>query len=229
MIDLDKLKPILTGYKDYFPSHWNDEKYKWGAIKHFQDHWDIDVSNFGDMFKAATDKTYNLLVSGYAYPRAMITNFAKADDEATRSMFQQIFDKSRDLSERVEAFQTAAENIRVKYDDGTWRNHYENTSAISTYLWLMLPDKYYLYRYEIFRDVAAELSSNYKPKRNGSMDSLIGGFAMYDELCTAISGDEEILSMVKAAISDNCYSDPKFKTITVDAGFYLSRFYLDTM
>ena len=41
MIDLERLKPILEGYKAYFPSHWDDEKYKWEVIKHFQDHWDI--------------------------------------------------------------------------------------------------------------------------------------------------------------------------------------------
>lgn len=72
MIDLERLKPVLEGYKAYFSSHWDDEKYKWEAIKHFQDHWDIDAENFGDMFKQATDKTFNLLASGYAYPRGRL-------------------------------------------------------------------------------------------------------------------------------------------------------------
>lgn len=71
------------------------------------------------MFKQATDKTSNLLASGYAYPRGMITNFAKADDEAKRSMFRDLFDESVDLGARVYAFQKAAEVIRVKHDDGT--------------------------------------------------------------------------------------------------------------
>ena len=53
MIDLEKLNPILEGYKAYFPSHWDDEKYKWEAVKHFQDHWNIDAENFGDMFKCS--------------------------------------------------------------------------------------------------------------------------------------------------------------------------------
>ena len=136
MIKIEKLKQILEGYKTYFPSRWEDEKYKWEAIKHFQDHWNIDAENFGEMFKQATDKTYNLLASGYAYPRSMITNFAKADDEATRAMFRDLFDESVNLAFRVDAFQNAAENLRAKYDDGTWRNHYQNTKAISTYLWL---------------------------------------------------------------------------------------------
>lgn len=143
MIDHEKLKPILEGYKAYFPVHWEDEKYKWEAIQHFQDHWDIDVENFVDMFKQATDKTSNLLASGYAYPRGMITNFAKADDEAKRSMFRDLFDESVDLGARVYAFQKAAEVIRVKHDDGTQSNHYQKTNATSSYLWLRYPDKEY--------------------------------------------------------------------------------------
>lgn len=227
MIDLEKLKQILNGYKAYFPNHWSDEKYKWEAVKHFQTHWDIEAENFGDMFKQATDRTYNLLASGYAYPRAMITNFAKADDEAVRQMFRDLFDESRDLAERVATFQNATEDIRVKYDDGTWRSHYQNTNAISTYLWLMYPDKYYIYKYEILRDVATELSAAYKPKRNGSVESMIGGFAMYDEICAAIQQDEEIRKLLADALTDSCYSDPKMKTVTIDVGFYLSRFYLE--
>ena len=46
MIDLEKMNPILEGYKAYFPSHWDDEKYKWEAVKHFQDHWNIEADNF---------------------------------------------------------------------------------------------------------------------------------------------------------------------------------------
>lgn len=227
MIDIAKLRPILAGYKEYFPSHWNDEKYKWEAIKHFQECWNIEADNFGEMFKQATDKTYNLLASGYAYPRGMIINFAKADDAAVRQMFRELFDESRDLAERVESFQDSVETIRAKYDDGTWHNHYQNTNAISTYLWLRYPDKYYVYRYELFRDVATELNSDYRPKRNGSVDSLIGGYQMYDEICKVIHGDTEIVEMVCSAISDTCYADPALKTVTMDVGFYLSRFYLE--
>lgn len=229
MIDYEKLKPILEGYKEYFPVNFegeNNEKYKWEAVKHFQDHWNIDAENFGDMFKIATDKTFNLLASGYAYPRGMITNFAKADDEATRAMFRALFDESVDLAARVEAFQAAAEDMRTKYDDGTWRNHYQNTNAISIYLWLRYPDKYYIYKYELYRAAATELSADYRPKRNGSVDSMIGGFKMYDEICKEIVDDPDIPAMVKNALTPMCYTDSEMKTTTIDLGFYLARFYL---
>ncbi|KEJ92419.1 restriction endonuclease [Synergistes jonesii] len=225
MIDLEKLKTILTGYKAYFPSHWDDEKYKWEAVKHFQERWDIDAENFGEMFKQATDKTYNLLSSGYTYPRGMITNFAKADGGAVRAMFLALFDETVDLAVRVDAFQAAAEELRAKYDDGTWRNHYQNTNAISTYLWLRYPDKYYIYKYELFRAAASELSANYMPKRNGSVDSLIGGYRMYDEICAVVKADNAIRGMIRSALTPACYPDPEMKTATIDVGFYLARFY----
>ena len=168
-----------------------------------------------------------MLASGYAYPRGMITNFAKVDNEATRAMFLALFDESVDLAARVDAFQAAAEDIRAKYDDGTWRNHYQNTNAISTYLWLRYPDKYYIYKYELYRAAATELASDYRPKRNGSVDSMIGGFQMYDEICKAIVADPDIPEMVRNALTSTCYPDPDMKTTTVDLGFYLARFYLE--
>ncbi|MBD5513420.1 MAG: EVE domain-containing protein [Lachnospiraceae bacterium] len=178
------------------------------------------------MFKLATDKTFNLLASGYAYPRGMIMNFAKADDEATRAMFWHLYDESKDLAERVDAFQTASEELRVKYDDGTWRNHYQNTNAISTYLWLRYPDKYYIYKYELLRAAARELESEYMPKKNGAVESLTGGFQMYDEICNAIKADPDIRDMIQTAMTASCYPDPEMKTATIDVGFYLGRFYL---
>lgn len=230
MISSEKLKPILEGYKKYFPLHFageSDEKYKWEAVKWFQDHWDIDAENFGEMFKNATDKTANLLVSGYAYPRGMILAFAEVDDEATRTMFKNLFDESADLASRINQFQIDAENLRVKYDDGGWYNHYQNTNAISTYLWLRFPDKYYIYKYELYRAAARELSSDYSPRKTKEGENVIGGFKMYDEICSAIVNDSDIPAMVKAALTPDCYQDKEMRTTTMDFGFYLARFYLE--
>lgn len=230
MIDLEKLQLILAGYKNSFSVHWGgeyNEKYKWEAIKQFQDVWNIDADNFGAMFKLATDKTSNLLASGYAYPREMIINFAKADDEATRDMFKKLYDESTDLSDRINEFIARSEELRVKYDDGTWHNHYQNTNAVSTYLWLRYPDKYYIYKYELYRSAARELSADFVPKKNGSAESVIEGFKMYDEICSVIKADNELTSMIQNAITDQCYADPEYKTATIDFGFYLGRYYLE--
>lgn len=225
MFNVEKLHSVLEGYKAYFPGHWDDERYKWEAIRHFQEHWDLNAENFGDMFKRATEKTVNLLASGYEYPRSTIINFARADDEGVRNMFRELYDESVDLASRAEAFQTRAEEMRVRYDNSMRNSHYQNTNAISTYLWLRYPDKYYIYRYSIFRAVSKALSSDYTPKKNGSVDSMTGGFRMYDELCEAIKGDSDIREMIQGALTSACYPDPEFRTATVDLGFYICRFF----
>ncbi|MBR0157440.1 MAG: EVE domain-containing protein [Clostridia bacterium] len=227
MIDLNKLAPVLEGYKKYFPEHCKDELYKWEAVKHFQDNWNIDAENFGDMFKEATAKTYNLLASGYAYPRAMILEFANADGKATRSMFRALYDEKRDLAERVDEFIAASENMRQKYGAESWNSHYQGINSVSTYLWLRYPDKYYIYKYEIFRAVAKELSYDFTPRRTGSADNLVHGFRMYNEICEAVKADPSIREMIGKELTSSCYADPSMITATMDIGFYLTRFYLD--
>ena len=87
MIDHAKLEPVLRGYQAYFSQHWlHGEDFKWEAAQQFHDHWNIDAADFGGMFKEATAKVFSLLDTGYAYPRAMILDFAAADCEATRAM-----------------------------------------------------------------------------------------------------------------------------------------------
>ena len=227
LINKEKLIPVLEGYKKYFPSHWEDEKYKWEAVKHFQDNWDINAENFCDMFTKATEKTYNLLASGYAYPRGMIINFAQADENETREMFHVLYDEDLAIDERIQAFQKRSDELREQYDDGNWKNHYQNTNAITTYLWLMYPDKYYIYKYMEYREVAKVLSADYTPKKNGAVDNVLLGFEMYDEICKAIQEDPDIRRMLENALTDTCYSDPELKTATIDVGFYISRFYSD--
>lgn len=227
MIDLTKLAPVLEGYKEYFPKHCKDELYKWGAVKHFQDHWDIEADNFGEMFKEATAKTYNLLASGYAYPRAMILEFANADDEATRAMFRALYDEKRDLAERIEEFMSASEDMRLKYGAESWKNHFQGLNSISTYLWLRYPDKYYIYKYELFRTAARELSSDYMPRRSSSTQNIIKGFRMYDEIRRELKADADVCDMIRGALTEACYPDSEFITATIDVGFYLGRFYID--
>src|SRR5699024_10330958 len=78
-----------------------------------------------------------------------------------------------------------------------------------------------------FRAAAAELSADYRPKRKGSVESMLGGFRMYDEICQAVTADKGIKDMIQNALTPSCYPDPEMKTATMDVGFYLALFYLE--
>ena len=225
MFDQEKLVAVIAAYKDYFPNHWKDEKYKWEAIQYFQEHWNISAENFLDMFMEATDKTYNLLANMNNYPRGMIKSFAMADPEAVRSMFMALFDESQNLAQRIEQFITSAEDLRVKYDDGTWKQHYQTANAISTYLWLKYPDKYYIYKYSEVRAIAREIGSDFIPKKGGLVSNIENSYKLYDEIRKKLASDSELDEILQNVLNEDCYPDPRKITMTLDVGFFVSRFY----
>ncbi|MEK6461896.1 EVE domain-containing protein [Heyndrickxia faecalis] len=225
MINKNSLAAVIVAYKQNFPTHWENEKYKWEAVQHFQDHWDINASDFAEMFTKATDKTNNLLASVNNYPRRMIQLYAAADEEATRAMFINLYDESKNFAERVEKFQSDAEAMRVKYDQGTWRQHFQTLNSISTYLWLRYPDKYYIYKYSECRAMAKVLDSDFIPKKGASSRNLVGEFHLYNEICEQLKKDKELVQMLQSVLTDHCYPDKALKTLTMDLGFYISRFY----
>ena len=225
MINLEKMTPILDSFKANFQKNWDDEKYKWKAVKWFQDNWKDDAENFGEMFKKATEKQYNLLSIAHSFPRGMILDFAKADDEATREMFRSLFDESTKLADRINAFQATSDSLLKQYGKGNWKKHYQNTNAISTYLWLMFPDKYYIYRYEYGRDAALELNPELKPSADGKAESMLLSYQLYDEIREILKNDSELKNLLQAALTEDCYPDPELVTATVDFVYYLATRY----
>ena len=105
MFDKFRLQEALVKYKqDFVSSQWKNEKYKWEAIKVFQDNWDVNATDFADMLTRSLSKTYNLLASMNNFPAKMIEGFAKTAPEEVRAMFIALFDESNDVVERIITF-----------------------------------------------------------------------------------------------------------------------------
>ena len=52
---------VLEAYKKEFVSkNWNEEKYKWEAVKWFQENWNIEAADFAEMLDRSLKKTANL-------------------------------------------------------------------------------------------------------------------------------------------------------------------------
>ena len=226
MFNYKKLEEVLAEYKkDFLPIVWNKEKYKWEAVKHFQDHWDINADDFYTMFTQATEKTYNLLASINYFPRGTIRFFARKDPEGTRAMFINLFDESKDLMERVKRFQADAERMKDLYFDDKGKQHYQYYNAISTYLWLRFPDKYYIYKFSEYSSAAKELESDFVPKRGRSRENLINCYKLYDEISKKLAEDKELVQTLQSALTDNCYPDKALKTLTIDLAYYINNYY----
>lgn len=224
MFDHEKFHTILADYKREFTTKiWPDEKYKWIAVKHFQDHWDIDAQDFLGMWMEATALTGNLLTSLRYYPRLMIKDFIGSDVEATKAMFTTLFDESKDLYTRIQHFESESERLRSTYNPEGWKQHFQSLNSISTYLWLRFPDKYYIYKYSELKNISKTFNSNFSPKTGTRASNVDGFLNLYDSMCDLISLDTELTNMLKSSLTDDCYPDPYFKTLTIDFGYFTSR------
>ena len=76
---------IFDFYKSYYEQIWVREKYKWKAVQHFKDEWDINAKDFCRMIENALSETYNLMDAGNYYPREMIIWAANKDEEIGRA------------------------------------------------------------------------------------------------------------------------------------------------
>lgn len=225
MFDKFRLKDVLAHYKQNFVStQWGNEKYKWEAVKWFQDNWDVNAQNFPEMLNRSLDKTFNLLASSNNFPKGMIVGFAKAAPEEVRAMFIALFDESKDVYERMNAFKLQSSILLEKYGNGA-AQHYQYENAISTYLWLRYPDKYYIYKFGEVKTVANELEAEYHFKKGAYADNIRNFLKLYDEISLALKEDKELVNLFQSQMTDTCYPDPELKTLTIDVGFYISRFY----
>jgi len=225
MFQQEVLRDAVAAYKrDFANFQWEDERYKWEAVKCFQDHWDLQAEDFPGMLRRALDKTYNLLASTNNFPREMLIGFANAAPDAVRSAFAVLFDESRDLIERVEYFKAQADRLLEEYGDGA-KQHFQRENAISTYLWLRYPDKYYIYKYSEVRTVSKVLLSSYVFKKGAYAANLRNCIDFYNEICDFLRQDGELRGMLERHLTKECYPDPALRTLTIDVGFYISRYY----
>lgn len=225
MFEQFRLKDVLVQYKQNFVSKlWGEEKYKWEAVKWFQDNWDVNAPDFAEMLNCALDKTYNLLASANNFPKGRIVDFAKSAPKEVRAMFIALFDESKDVFERMDAFKLQSTVLLEKYGNGA-AQHYQYENAISAYLWLRYPDKYYIYKFGEVKTVASELESDYHFKKGVYADNIRNFLKLYDEISIALKADTELVNLLQSQLTDTCYPDPKLKTLTIDVGFYISRYY----
>ena len=146
------LEIIFKNYIEKFdlmndPEH--DETYKWEAIQHFKDHWDIDAEDFGTMFKIAVKATFNLINNSIVQPTNGIVELAKFETETVRDLFKVLYsDDQGDLDtrqKRIDDFVSQSNLLLEKYAPGKWKFKQDTRTAIF-YLNLKYPDDNFIYK-----------------------------------------------------------------------------------
>ena len=87
---------------------------------------------------------------------------------------------------------------------------------------------YYIYKFSECRAAAIALESDFipkMPKKGHSIDNLLKGFSLYDEICSELAKDKELVQILRSVITDSCYPDLALKTLTIDFCFYIGSLY----
>lgn len=219
-IDQERLQKLVEEYKADFKENIPLELYKWEAVKHFQDNWDLDAEDFPTMLSRSLSKTENLLASMNNYPRRMIKQFAQRFPQDVKSLFVALYDETVNLKERIDAFISGIEQIHKEWDGKEAKNHYHTLNVVSTYLWLRYPDKYYIYKPSVVKNLFDRLGIDIKltPLK---ANAVIKTFEVYDSISDYLLKDLELKAMFEEVMTSNCYPDKLMKTTTVDLGYYL--------
>lgn len=220
MLSQEKIRESLEQYKAVFDERWFDEKYKWEAVKCFQDNWDIKADDFAAMLFRATEKTSNLLASMNNFPRKMIIEYAKMEKETVRAMFIHLFDETKSVTDRVMKFQQEAQDMCDRLTPGL--QHYQRPMAITVYLWLQFPDKHDVFKYSICKGASEYLGNDFMPKKGNTVHNIKGNIKLMDELVAAINQDQELMKRYGEKRDENCDQDMSHRTLAFDVAVYIA-------
>jgi hypothetical protein len=203
------IKDYIADYKREFSRIKREEIYKWKAIKHFQAHFDLEAPNLD----ASLHEAKNLLGSGNYFLNAMLVKNAAIAPERVREMFRILFDEDFDLKERIESFRADFKVLNQEnYGDD---NDYQDHRAIIVYLVLRYPERYFLYKFSMFKDFAQIADYPYQPKQ-GKIENI----GQFNNLCDfvkeQIENDQELLTMHARRLDESCYRDRELNVLTQD-------------
>lgn len=211
----------ITAYKTDFHRINRYEYYKWQAIKCFQDHWNIDAGDFPSMLKMALGMSKNLMDSGRYFPKRMLVQYADYEPKKLRDLFELLYDESKDLYKRILGFQKGINLIHLDYFPPD-RSSYQDIRVVMVYLTLRYPDIYFLYKYRMYKSLAAKIALPYSPKM-GKVEEL-GPFI---EICKIIrheiSKDEELVAMHRKRLAEDCYTDQSLNVLTQDVIYAIDK------
>ena len=207
------LEHLITFYKSNYKKIEQNELYKWKAVKTFQDEWNIEEDDFCDMLRRALKNTSNLMSAGNYYTHKMILWMAEKDKETVREMFRELYDLSKDFKVRVQNFREMAKLLIEIHKEKNVNHHYQDDRAIMVYLNLRYPNKYYLYKYTMFKDFVERTNYDDAPK-SGEFKNLIKFEKLCDYIHNYIMYDEELLAMYEPRRTK--YYDPEYHLLVQD-------------
>lgn len=217
-MNLQKVKEIIESYKRHFKAINKEEIYKWRAVKNFQDNWNTDAENFAEMLENSFAFANNLMASGQYFPKRMIIQYAQMDAKAVRELFAELYseDEEDTLEDKWIKFHSKTVSLNKRFFGvGVDKKSYQDHRAFMVYLVLRFPERYFLFKFKMFKEFVEKVDFPYKPVM-GRFENLIA----YSELCEILRDeiirDEELLEMHNKRLKAEHYIENSYNVLTQD-------------
>lgn len=219
----EHLKKLISNYIslfDFINEKPQMEYYKWEAVKHFQNHWDIDAPDFASMFKESVKKTDNLINNNYVQPTNAIVKLAQRPEltEIVRQMFRDLLvDDNGDIEKRqdkIYAFLEKSDSLLNTYFKGSWK-YAQDMRTVIFYLCLLEPSKNYIFKATQAKEFmyCVEYDNDFG---SGESFSLKNYYQMCDELVEEIKNTPQLVSLHQSRLSDTMCSDDDYHILAYD-------------
>ena len=182
------LKPYIEAYISNWRYINGYEDYKWYAIKHFQDTYFVNDLPFGTRIKQSFSKHVNLLDTRRYFPLGVLADVYSSKPKLTEEMITALFDETKPLKDRVVTYMEEFDNTMNQMAEEGFSDWYGRTNlqsfqdahAISVYLSMRYPRRYYIYKYGIFRDFSNIVG--YEIQHSDKVDRYIE----FNQLCDVV-------------------------------------------
>ena len=211
--EYNAIRSMIEDYKKHIAeTHLKDEEYKWELVEKYKGRPNLEVKDLLEELKGI--KYDNLM---YAMGKAVLYRLAKDKTEEFRELLTQLFDETRDLTERVKLFNK--QSLKLYRDLESKLGHHQDERSISTYLTFRYPEIYTFYKYSYY-NFYCELLGVDKAKKNERYTHYL---SLIDELIEQyIVPDVELIEQVKSYLPEY-YDGKNHKLLAQDILFQMER------
>lgn len=123
------------------------------------------------------------------------------------------------------AFNETADELRTKYKGKSFNRNYQTVNAVSTYLWLRYPDKYYFYKYSVGQAVSAAIGLYYSNIRDAEVDKMVNEFKLLDHISAILRNDSRFRKLLDVRLDETLYRDEEMHCMAMDLSFFIRPCY----
>ena len=208
----------------------HDEKFKWAAVRCFQDTWFSENrgKTFAQIFAEATKESSVLINNSMISPTTGIVKMAEQKPSEVESLFREVlfapFDTVEELQDHMDSFLDGIERIRQDLFPQYYRYKQERHAA-SCYLSFFNPSIHFIYRYSEAEEFAQYIEFG-KDLGSGENFSLANYYELAEVVVRALAEHTGLIEKYKILVcsDDHYFNDESLHLMAFDL-MYCARCY----